>query len=84
MSQIDPGLVKILCCPETHQSVTEANAALIADVNNRIVSGAVRNRSGKSVSEKLNGGLLRQDGQVLYPIRGRIPLLLIEEAISIA
>ena len=84
MSLIDPGLLKILCCPETHQPVIEADNTLVADLNNRIVSGSVKNRAGKSVSDKIDGGLLRQDRQVLYPIRNRIPIMLVEEAISLA
>lgn len=84
MNLIDPGLLKILCCPETHQPVSEADAALVADFNNRIASGSVKNRSGRPVADKLDGGLLRQDRRVLYPIRNRIPILLIEEAIPVA
>lgn len=83
MSMIDPGLLKILCCPETHQPVTEADAALVTDLNTRIASGSVKNRGGKPVSEKLDGGLLRQDRQVVFPIRNRIPIMLIEEAIPL-
>jgi uncharacterized protein len=81
MNLVDPGLLQILCCPETRQPVKEADSALVAELNARIGSGAVRNRAGKVVSEKLEGGLLRQDRQVLYPIRNRIPIMLIEEAI---
>jgi uncharacterized protein YbaR (Trm112 family) len=84
MSKIDPGLLKILCCPETHQLVSEAGHALISELNTQIVSGSLKNRGGKAVSEKLDGGLLRDDGQVLYPIRDRIPILLIEEAIPVS
>jgi uncharacterized protein len=84
MSMIDPGLLQILRCPETHQPVSEADATLVADVNSRIVHGALKNRGGKPVIEKLDGGLLRQDRKVLYPIRNRIPILLIEEAIPLA
>ena len=83
MSLIDPGLLKILCCPETHQPVTEADTALVADLNSRIDKGVLKNCSGKAVGDKLDGGLLRQDRQVLYPIRNRIPVMLIEEAIPL-
>ena len=84
MSVIDPGLLKILCCPETHQAVSEADAALIAELNGRIDKGLLKNRAGAVVSDKLDGGLLRQDRQVLYPIRHRIPIMLVEEAIPLA
>jgi uncharacterized protein YbaR (Trm112 family) len=84
MSLIDPGLLKILCCPETHQPIAEADAALVSELNGRIAQNAVKNRAGQVLSEKLDGGLLRQDRLVLYPIRNRIPILLIEEAILLA
>lgn len=83
MSLIDPGLLQILCCPETHQPVSEADAALVNDLNARLASGALKNRAGQPVSEKLDGGLLRQDRQVLYPIRNHLPVLLIDEAIPL-
>lgn len=84
MSLIDPGLLQILCCPETHQPLSEADAALVNDLNARLAGGALKNRAGQIVGEKLDGGLLRQDRQVLYPIRNRLPILLIEEAIPLA
>jgi uncharacterized protein YbaR (Trm112 family) len=43
----------------------------------------LRNRAGKPVNGKFDGGLLRQDGKVLYPIRNRIPIMLVEEAIPL-
>lgn len=84
MSLIDPGLLQILCCPETHQPIAEADAALLSEVNERIARSTLKNRAGQILSEKLEGGLLRQDRQVLYPIRNRIPILLIDEAIPLA
>jgi len=83
MSLIDPGLLKILCCPETRQPVSEADAALVTELNNRIAAGAVKNRGGKSVSYKIDGALIRQDRQIVYPIRHRIPIMLIDEAIPL-
>lgn len=80
---VDPGLLKILCCPETHQPVTEAGAELVSGLNERIARGSLKNRAGKAVADKLDGGLLRQDRKLLYPIRNRIPIMLIEEAIPL-
>ena len=53
------------------------------DLNARLASGALKNRAGHVVREKLDGGLLRQNRQVLYPIRNHLPVLLIEEAIPL-
>lgn len=80
---IDSELLKILCCPETHQAVQSAAAALIERLNQQIASGTVRNRGGKPVSEKLEGAFVRADGKFLYPIRQDIPVMLIDEAIPL-
>ena len=80
---IDPELLKILCCPETHQSVAVADPSLIKELNVQIASGQLRNRAGQSVTEQIEGGLLRADGKVLYPVRSHIPVMLIDEAIPL-
>jgi len=43
----------------------------------------MQNRSGKVVSEILVEGLLRKDGKVLYPVRNSIPVMLVEEGITL-
>jgi uncharacterized protein YbaR (Trm112 family) len=80
---MDAELLKILCCPETHQEVRPADAALIAQLNARIETGTLNNRAGQPVKEKLGGGLVRADGKLLYPIRQEIPVMLVEEAIPL-
>ena len=67
---MDQELLKILCCPATHQPLALADEKALA------AAGA---RAGQSFPE----GLLRQDGQVLYPVMNGIPLLLVEEGVSL-
>jgi uncharacterized protein len=81
---IDSELLKILCCPETHQPVRIAESALVEKLNRQIASGGLQNRSGQPVKEKIDAGLVRSDGKFLYPVRQRIPVMLIEEAIPLA
>jgi uncharacterized protein YbaR (Trm112 family) len=81
---VDPELLNLLCCPETHQDVRLAEPGLLDQLNQKIRSGALRNRAGRVVSEKLSEGLLRKDGQVLYPVRNNIPVMLVEEGITLA
>jgi uncharacterized protein len=81
---IEPELLKILCCPETHQEVRLAEPAVIEKLNGQIAAGTVTNRAGKPVTEKIDGGLIRADGKFLYPILRNIPVLLVDEAIPLA
>ena len=80
---LHPELINDLCCPETKQRVHLADGALIASLNDRISGGKVRNRSGQPIAEKIDAGLLREDGKFLYPIRRNIPIMLIDEAIPL-
>ena len=80
---IEVNLLKILCCPETRQPLAPADAATVARLNERIAARGLKNRGGKAVTEACEGGLVRQDGQVLYPIRQGIPILLIAESVVI-
>ena len=80
---IDPELLKIMCCPETHQTLKLAESTLIEHLNRQIAAGALQNRGGHLVQEALDGGLIRADGKYLYPIRQHIPNMLIDEAIPL-
>ena len=81
---IDKELLAILACPETHQPLAMADAALLARVNARIQAGQVKNVGGAAVTEALPAGLVRSDGRIVYPIRDEIPVLLIDEGIPTA
>ena len=81
---IDPELLKILCCPETHQALVPADAALVQRLNAEIDSGQLRNRAGQPVTRKCDGGLVRKDGRFVYPVCEDIPILLINEAIPLS
>jgi uncharacterized protein len=78
---LDPDLLAILCCPETKQAVSLADAGLIQKVNAALAKGHVRNKANKLLIGQIEGGLIREDLKILYPIRDRIPVMLIEEGI---
>jgi uncharacterized protein YbaR (Trm112 family) len=80
---LDTEMLEILRCPETHQTLTLAEAELVAALNAKIAAGELRNRGGETVSEPIDGGLVRADGTILYPIRDQIPEMLIDSGIAL-
>jgi uncharacterized protein YbaR (Trm112 family) len=80
---IDKELLAILVCPENRTPLDLADDRLMAKLNQAILAGEVRNRVGRAVEKPLQGGLIRQDKTLLYPITDAIPVLLVEEAISL-
>ncbi len=80
---IDADLLKILCCPETRQPLTLAEGSLLQRLNDQVAKNSLLNRAGKPVTRPCDGGLLRKDGQFVYPICAGIPILLIDESIPV-
>jgi len=80
---VDPELLEILVCPENKTPVRPAEDELVQKINGAIESGKLKNRAGEKVTEAIDGGLVREDGQYLYPIREDIPIMLVDEAIPL-
>ena len=80
---MDEKLLEIICCPETYQSLKLANPELVTELNQRVQKGVLLSRSGEDVKEKIDEGLIREDGKILYPVRQNIPTLLIEQGIQL-
>jgi len=73
-----------LCCPDDRSALTEADESLIREINMVIRGGRLRNQGGQVVEHRLDGGLLRTKGDVIYPIIEGIPVLVRDEAILLA
>ncbi len=80
---IDKDLLTILCCPDTKQDLSLADEAMIAKLNDAVSRGQLKNRANKPITEPLDGGLIRADRKILYPIREDIPVMLIEEGLPL-
>ena len=80
---IDPELLSILVCPETHQPVKPADPALLAELNARIAAGELKNRQGKLITETIQEALVREDRKCLYIVADSIPVMLIDERIDL-
>lgn len=80
---VHPELLKILVCPENKTPVSLASEELVAKANAAIERKALKNKAGAVVEQKIDGGLVRQDGARMYAIRDDIPIMLIDEAIPL-
>jgi uncharacterized protein YbaR (Trm112 family) len=80
---LDPELLALLVCPETHQDVTLATSGEIALLNEAILKGQVRTAKGNPVDQPVEGALIRIDRAIAYPIRDGIPVMLVAEGLSI-
>jgi uncharacterized protein YbaR (Trm112 family) len=78
---MDKELLDILCCPETNQDLRLAGTEELRDLNLAIGRGAVRDAQGRTVAEAVEDALVRVDGLRAYPVRGGIPVLLLDEAL---
>jgi uncharacterized protein YbaR (Trm112 family) len=80
---IDPKLIEMLRCPESGGRLQLAAESVVARVNQAIQRGEARDRVDQKVSEPIDGGLVANQGDWLYPIRGGIPTLVVDEAIRL-
>jgi uncharacterized protein YbaR (Trm112 family) len=66
----------MLCCPEDRSALSVAGGDLVKRANTAIREGRLLNRAGTQLDQPLDGGLVRADGRVMYPVIDDIPVLL--------
>jgi len=76
-------LLEIVVCPETKQKLKIADQPVVDKLNKEIEEKSLKNKAGQVITEKIDGGLIREDGKIIYPIREQIPILLVEEGIEL-
>lgn len=80
---ISKDLIDILVCPESHQPLRLADDNLIRRINGAVDAAELRNSGGSKVEQPLDGGLVREDNKLVYPIVDEIPVLLTDESIPL-
>ncbi|RKY18870.1 MAG: hypothetical protein DRQ55_12185 [Planctomycetota bacterium] len=80
---LDADLLAILACPETKEPVALADDALLQRINAAIEAGKLANKDGQALDKTLEAALVRQDGKLAYPVRGGIPIMLVEEGFAL-
>jgi uncharacterized protein YbaR (Trm112 family) len=81
---VNDQLLSILRCPDDHSLLSPAEEALVAQLNEAVRAGRLRNLAGQRVDRMLEGGLVRAAGDLLYPIVDQIPIMLRDEAIVLS
>ena len=78
-----PDWMDLLRCPETHQRLRPASSGLLQLLRATQAAGNLTYSSGKPVEGSIEAGLLREDGEIIYLIRGGIPVLTMDEAVIV-
>ena len=73
----------LLVCPETKQPLAEADAEFLARVNLLIAERLVSTRGGQILVQPITAGLVRHDGQFLYPVVDGIAKMIADDAICL-
>ena len=69
---IPADLLELLRCPATRQKLTVADDDLLTRLN-----------ANADLVEPVRAALVRADGTAAYPVRGDIPVLLVDKAIPL-
>tara|TARA_B100000686_G_scaffold74017_2_gene79987 strand:- start:94740 stop:95009 length:270 start_codon:yes stop_codon:yes gene_type:complete len=80
---VDKELLSILACPQSQQPLKHASQEVLDRLNAAISKGSLTNNKGSVVTEPLLEALITKDGSILYPVREDIPVMLIDQSISI-
>lgn len=80
---LDRALLDIICCPVTRTPLEPLSERELAELNERVAQGRIKNRDDIVVAEPLDEALVTRAGKLIYPVRDGIPVLLEDQAMSL-
>lgn len=81
---IDAKLLDIICCPVTRLPMEVMGEAKLHALNRRIKESKLVTRDGTVLTDELQEALITRDGELAYPIRDGIPVLLEDHCIVLS
>jgi uncharacterized protein YbaR (Trm112 family) len=75
-------ILEILCCPITRRGLMRMPADELNRLNKAITAGKVKNQANLLLEMPLTEALVTTDGELVYPVRDGIPVLLADECIN--
>ncbi len=81
---ISDEFLEMLRCPECRAPLRLAEPGLVDKLNAEIRAGRLANRGGQTLTRPIDAALVRDDGQVAYPVFDDMPVLLVDEGILVS
>jgi len=81
---IQPSLLALLACPESHQPLRLATTGELEKIRALAGSSALKDVSGEPLPSRIDGALIREDGKLAYRIDEGIPILLVEQGFELS
>ncbi len=81
-SLIDERFLALLRCPIDGTELANADHGLVAQLNQEIAAGQLRDRLDQLIDDPIDSALVTQDGKRIYVVRKEIPTLISDEAIE--
>ena len=77
-------ILKLICCPSSKKQLKILNEESLANLNQAISAGLIKNNQGKILKDEIEQALITEDYELAYIVRDDIPVLLENESIKMS
>ena len=75
-------ILKLICYPSSKKQLKILNEESLANLNQAISAGLIKNNQGKILKDEIEQALITEDYELAYIVRDDIPVLLENESIK--